>query len=98
VSFDNWIKDAVCHSDDKRHFWTSSVFEEIEYAKAACADCPVKVPCIVSSIDDLDFAGVVSGMSILDRLMFRWKKVNNVKESNWFGTDSLIEKVVIGEQ
>jgi len=94
MPIDGWIKDAVCRNDEHSLYWTSSDWEQIEYAKEKCTKCDVKIPCIVTALEDPYFAGVTAGMSKFDRLILLHRRVENASEKGWIGPDSLIERIV----
>jgi len=100
-AFQDWQLRALCRDHRSPHWWTSDDSAEVESAKAVCAECSVRVPCIINAIMDVDqdltslpAIGVYAGMSRLDMLMCVWERVSDVSESNWCGPDKVIETVV----
>lgn len=74
-----WMIDAACKGSDPSLFM-SFIEEEQEEAKKICKDCPVKLPCL-AEFDDINC--ITSGMTYFERLVKKWKRVDNEFESNF---------------
>lgn len=75
----HWLADAACK--DKPSKWFIG-FDKIEnnMAKAVCATCPVKKPCL---IDGFDTPFIRAGLTKYERLLKLWHRVDSMEESNF---------------
>ena len=89
-----WLKDAACR-DIQDPLFISSRYEDIELAKEICETCPVMDSCMLHFHDA---SGVIAGTSDYDRLVTRWKRVENVRNSNWRPVDFVLKGFVKGKQ
>ncbi len=73
----DWRKKAACLDEDPELFFpigtTGRALEQIEEAKAVCAQCPVIQECLEWALDTNQDAGVWGGMSEEGRRTLRRK-------------------------
>lgn len=62
IADQEWREDAACRSADPELFFSSSS-RDIEAARAYCASCPVREPCLGDAMDREESNGVWGGMS-----------------------------------
>ena len=74
-----WYKDANCKDSDPKIFMSHDK-QTIETAKMFCQGCSVKSPC-KKSYAKIDC--VAGGQTLLERLKEKWKRIDNIGESNW---------------
>lgn len=82
-----WMKDAACRDAPPKLF-SSFDIKDIKAAKAICASCPVRLPCLISYWET---SAVVAGTTKLERLEAMWKRKEAEGDSNWRGPDCLFE-------
>ena len=83
-----WLKEAACR-DIQEPLFISSRYEDIELAKEICETCPVIESCMLHFHDA---SGVIAGTSDYDRLETRWKRIENVRHSNWRSPDFVLKR------
>lgn len=75
----HWMVDALCR--EKPMEWFVSFDKQLNNkAKAVCATCPVKKPCLV---DGFDTPYVRAGLTKYERMMKLWHRIEDVEESNF---------------
>jgi len=79
----NWRNSAVCANDKNHSYWISYNLEKIEYAIDGCKKCTVVKECILYNSELEEVIGVVAGTTEFDRLVSKWKKVEDINDSNW---------------
>lgn len=58
-----WIADAVCSTIEDPSIFFPAKGGTARLAKAVCADCPVKQPCLQLALDNHETHGVWGGLS-----------------------------------
>jgi len=77
-----WLDKALCSKDKDSHKWLSFDYSDIEYARAVCNKCTVKVECLMTSEDRM-MVGMIAGLSEFERMILKWKEAKELNESNW---------------
>jgi hypothetical protein len=75
----NWYVQAKCVDENPRLFMSYDR-DDIAKAKSICKDCEVKIPC-VSTYGDVDC--VAGGMTLYDRLVKSWNRIEDENEFNF---------------
>lgn len=95
TSPEDWHRSALCKKDDFPSFWLSSEIDKVRYAQAVCQKCTVRVECFLSAIYERDeFIGVNGGVSEIEFLIRTWEEVEDAEQSNWRGSDFLIQELL----
>lgn len=90
----DWRSKAVCVSDPHGNKWVSYNLDDIEYAKRGCANCQVKKECLLSTLSNNAFIGVIAGISEFEYLMHIWHEAVREDESNWRTDDSTLSRLL----
>lgn len=76
----NWRDDAVCARPEvATEFWYSNEYGEQTVARAICADCPVRVPCLRDGL--YDDHGIWGGYTPTERSRLRRRLPSNPEEA-----------------
>lgn len=62
----DWMHEASCRGGDHELFFATQP-SRIAAAQAICADCPVRIPCLVDALERGEQYGVWGGTSPEDR-------------------------------
>lgn len=62
----DWLNDASCRGGDNELFFSSSA-PDIAEAKAICARCPVRIPCLVEALENNEQFGIWGGTDPVER-------------------------------
>lgn len=90
----NWKFHAICASDPNGKAWMSYKKEDIDYAKAGCQKCSVRVPCFLAAWESEYFHGVNGGISEFEFMIKTWKKARKEQDDNWRRTDRDFQKIL----
>ena len=70
-----WVHRSLCKDEDPELFFpvgnTGPAASQIEAAKAVCARCPVKVPCLDWAMQTVQDSGVWGGLTEEERRALR---------------------------
>jgi hypothetical protein len=93
VSQDNdWTRRALCRRDAHPERWVSARRSDIEYSRSTCAKCTERPECLWSAVYSMEgFVGVNAGITEIEFLMKTWEEVEFEHETNWPGSDKLIQ-------
>lgn len=86
----HWTREAKCNFDTR---FLSFDLDEVEKMKSLCSSCPVKQECIKWT-EEIDGHFVSAGTSRYDRKVLQWKRIDDVNESNFRGSDFLVSEVL----
>lgn len=86
-----WASQALCKRDKNPQYWLSSKRHEMECARQVCHVCTVRPECLASALYENNFVGVNAGITEIEYLMKTWEEVEFEHETNWKGSDKLIQ-------
>lgn len=89
----DWQSLAICLNSEDPSLWISSDIKKIREAANICGRCPVKVECLYNAVYEDEFIGVCGGITEYEYLSNTWVRVDDVEESNWPRTDSIIQRL-----
>jgi WhiB family redox-sensing transcriptional regulator len=72
-----WLDEAACKGMDPELFFPDRG-DPTRYAKAVCADCPVKYDCLRAALEERERFGIWGGMSERERRILRRRLASGV--------------------
>lgn len=72
VESPEWMTRAACYGSDPGLFFPAvAAGPEVDAAKAVCADCSVRVDCLLYALNEGEEHGIWGGLDETERLQFR---------------------------
>lgn len=90
----NWRKSALCIEHENPSLWLSSNIDDLNYARSYCIKCPVRVPCVQDAVTSENYIGIRGGITEYEFLSGTWVEVDDVEETNWPRSDSIIQRLL----
>ena len=82
---DNWRMDAACREEDPDLFFpigsTGPALVQTADAKAVCANCPVREPCLRWALENGQDSGVWGGLGVDERRALKRRARRRAREN-----------------